>query len=697
MSGAIAMRFDSDGLLHPISAYRPELNFGACGAPIPAKRLAAGQKPVGWMGGWSYAIPSTAKHKDAAWELLRWLCSPRANELIVRSAASQARGRGEGFFPALHPNRRIMRWIQAEYVDGNPAISEDMRRAYKAFVELLPTSRHRPVTPVGQRLWSEQIRATDAALNHAKTPYEALNYGKRRTQAALDGLLNPPTGPPVPWRRLIAIYVACVVVLFAAMIGFWEWRRRRYALRRRRWLEGYICASPWLIGFVVFGAGPILFSLVISFCHYDVLNEAVFVGWDNYTGLVGSHYDDVVGERVSNDPLFWRSLANTGFMIIGVPLGILAGMALAMLLNAKVRALGVFRTLYYLPAIVPAVAGFILWIWIFDPTRGLLNQVLRGFGMSSPPNWLQDPAWAKPALILMGLWGVGGGMIIWLAGLKEIPESLYEAARVDGAGPLQRFRHITLPLLTPYIFFHFIMGMIGVFQVFGSAYIMTGGGAGRRDAVLRAQALQRGVQVPEYGRGQRYGVGAVPCGPGGHARPTLARQEVGPLRTMNAMRSLMSARAVVLYGVLVAGAAVFAFPFLWMVGTSFKVNREMAAGRLRIAPELPSPRRTSPYVDVEEFAAPVRPDGVAESVWREVLPRLIEQAGRRVDRWPPQTAPGEPPVDVSFLDAGELRDEMIEGALDTILERISDRARRGRRRGREGQKICSRAGRRIAG
>jgi len=186
--------------------------------------------------------------------------------------------------------------------------------------------------------------------------------------------------------------------------------------------------------------------------------------------------DDVLQAQVWNDPIFWKSLANTGFMIIGVPLGIIGGLALALLLNANVRGMRLYRTIYYLPAIVPAVATFILWLWVFDPGRGLMNMALRAAGITNLPAWLQNPVWAKPSLILMGLWGLGSGMIIWLAGLKDIPESMYESASIDGANRWQRFCHITIPLLTPYIFFHLIMGMIGVFQIFEAAYIMTEGG-----------------------------------------------------------------------------------------------------------------------------------------------------------------------------------------------------------------------------
>jgi multiple sugar transport system permease protein len=476
ISGAIAMRFDLGGLIDAVSIFKPDLAFGAAGAPIPRERLEAGHTSVGWMGGWAYAIPSTAKYKEAAWDLMRWFCSVEANQLMYRFQASQAKARGWGFFPPHHPDYRVMEWLEQEFIAGNPAITDYMRDAFHVFVDLLPTSRYRPVTPVGQRLWSEHIRATDAAISHTKNPYDALNYGKRRVQVDLDRIQTPPSGPLVPWKKIIVIYSIAIVAVFVGLVLYQERKRIKAGGVYREWIPGYVCASPWIVGFVTLGCGPIIFSMIISFSHYDVLNPARFIGFTNYVNLMGFHGDPVVNESVPNDPLFWRSLANTAFMIIGVPLGIVAGLALAMLLNAKVKGLQIFRTIYYLPAIVPAVASFVLWIWIFDPVRGFLNQILRILGVSDPPHWLQDPVWAKPALIIMGLWGVGAGMIIWLAGLKEIPESLYEAARIDGASRVQQFRHVTLPLLTPYIFFNFIMGMIGVFQVFEAAYIMTSGG-----------------------------------------------------------------------------------------------------------------------------------------------------------------------------------------------------------------------------
>jgi multiple sugar transport system permease protein len=207
-----------------------------------------------------------------------------------------------------------------------------------------------------------------------------------------------------------------------------------------------------------------------------VLNPARFVGLHNYVSLLGFHTDAITGQTVANDPKFWRAIVNTAFMLIALPLSIGLGLLLAMLLNNQFRGVAAFRTMFYLPSILPAVASFLLWMWIFDPARGLLNRSLIAVGVSDPPVWLSDAAWSKPALIIMGLWGIGGGMLIWLAGLKAIPVSLYEAAEIDGAGVLSRFRNVTLPMLSPYIFFNTVMGVIGTLQVFEAAYVMTDGG-----------------------------------------------------------------------------------------------------------------------------------------------------------------------------------------------------------------------------
>ncbi|MBI4552384.1 MAG: sugar ABC transporter permease [Candidatus Latescibacteria bacterium] len=239
---------------------------------------------------------------------------------------------------------------------------------------------------------------------------------------------------------------------------------RATPLRQAERRAGLLFCLPWLLGFLLFTAGPILTSIGLSFAWYDVLNRPAFVGLENYTRLL------------TGDPLFWKSLANTLYItVVGVPLGVLTGLSLAMLLNLNVRGLTWYRTIYYLPSIVPVVASSILWTWILNPQFGLLNAALQGMGINGP-SWLASETWAKPGIILMGLWGSGSTMLIYLAGLKGIPRHLYESAEVDGANRWRRFIHITIPMLTPTLFFTTTMGIIGSFQVFTQAYVMTGGG-----------------------------------------------------------------------------------------------------------------------------------------------------------------------------------------------------------------------------
>lgn len=239
-------------------------------------------------------------------------------------------------------------------------------------------------------------------------------------------------------------------------------KKKRLVDRQEFW--GFLFICPWLIGFLIFTAGPMLSSLLLSFYKYD-LADAKYVGIENYRRLI----DD--------DPLFWKALQNTAiYTLFTVPLGVCGSLAISLLLNQHVRGVRLFRTLFYLPSMVPAVASALVWQWVFNADNGVLNQCLAWFGF---PNvaWLQDQKFTLWAFILMSLWGVGGQrMIIFLAGLQGIPESYYEAARLDGAGTLKQFRHITLPSLSPVMLFNLVLGLVGAFQVFTSAYVMTGGG-----------------------------------------------------------------------------------------------------------------------------------------------------------------------------------------------------------------------------
>lgn len=237
---------------------------------------------------------------------------------------------------------------------------------------------------------------------------------------------------------------------------------RRNAMTFRQSLGGYLFISPWLIGFLIFTAGPMVASLIISMSSWSLLSPPTWVGLENY------------GTIMTEDPLFLTSLWNTAFyVVLSVPLAIAAGLMLAMLLHNRLPGMGFFRTVVFLPSIMNIVAASVLWLWIFNPEFGLFNTLLGWLGIQGPI-WLQSETWAKPSLVIMSLWGVGGTTIIFLAALQGIPPELHEAAALDGAGPAQRFFHITIPMISPAIFFSSIMGVIGSFQVFAQVFVMTG-------------------------------------------------------------------------------------------------------------------------------------------------------------------------------------------------------------------------------
>lgn len=232
---------------------------------------------------------------------------------------------------------------------------------------------------------------------------------------------------------------------------------------RREEVKFYLFASPWIIGLLLFFIGPAIASLGLSFTEYDILSAPKWIGLDNYNKLL-------------DDELFWKSLANTFYMImIALPLGLAVQIMLAVFVNADLKGMSFFRTVYYIPFLVPAVASGILWGMLFNTDFGLLNYILSWFGIPSQ-SWLGNPSLAKPSIVLMGLWTTGSGMLIYLAGLKGIPGSLYESARIDGASRTRQFFHITLPLMSPTIFFNLVMGIISTFQMFTESYVLTRGG-----------------------------------------------------------------------------------------------------------------------------------------------------------------------------------------------------------------------------
>ncbi len=246
---------------------------------------------------------------------------------------------------------------------------------------------------------------------------------------------------------------------------------------RTRLATGLTFISPWIVGFLVFTLYPVGASLVYSFCDYDVLSRPIWVGLLNYRDM-------------GSDQVFWQSLGNTlVFSLISLPLGLSVALALALLLNNPVRGRGFFRAVYYLPSLVPAVAGAVVWLWILNGNHGLLDLALLRLGVAHPPLWLSDPHWTKPALALMAIWGCGNTVVIYLAALQGVPRTLLEAAMIDGASAWRRLWHVTLPAISPVIYFNLIIGVIGALQTFATAFVMFNNGGPDRSALFYAVYL----------------------------------------------------------------------------------------------------------------------------------------------------------------------------------------------------------------
>jgi len=244
-----------------------------------------------------------------------------------------------------------------------------------------------------------------------------------------------------------------------------EWRELS-SVRRREAIAGYLFISPWLIGFIVFFVGPIIASFILSFTQWNIVGTPQWVGLENYQTIF------------TNDPRFIKAIQVTlTYSVFYLPLEVTCGIGLAVLMNRKLKGIGLFRTLFYMPSVVPQVAAALVWLWMLNVRYGVVNTLLGSVGVKGP-NWLGSPAYILPSLILIALWGVGGTAVIYLAGLQNIPEVFYEAATVDGANSIQKFFRITLPLLSPTIFFQVVLGLIGVFQTFTPAYVAAGGSGG---------------------------------------------------------------------------------------------------------------------------------------------------------------------------------------------------------------------------
>ncbi|HLO97415.1 MAG TPA: sugar ABC transporter permease, partial [Fimbriimonas sp.] len=286
--------------------------------------------------------------------------------------------------------------------------------------------------------------------------------------------------PDFNW--VVAALIAAGVIAGLVFYVYWPERRRRATqMERGETISSYKFLSPWIAGMLVFTLGPMILALLMSFSDWDMIRTAKWRGVDNFT------------EAFTADPSFWKSLSLTAiYTFFSVGMSICGALGLALLLNQKIKGVALFRTLYYIPSITSGVAAALIWMRVFNPEKGLLNYILYGpkgdWGLGTAlstsimgeatkrVDWLQTEKTALIALIIMSAWGIGGGTVIFLAGLQGIPQHYYEAATLDGAGNMAKFRTVTLPLLSPTIFFSSITGIIGAFQAFTQAFVMTQGG-----------------------------------------------------------------------------------------------------------------------------------------------------------------------------------------------------------------------------
>ncbi|HEY0866480.1 MAG TPA: extracellular solute-binding protein [Fimbriimonas sp.] len=436
-------------------------------ALFPAAAKGVGGKPHrGYAtGGSGYSIFSSTKHPKEAWELVKYMSGPPGMIAMAKAGIAQPAIRKLALTPDIWlpgPNTPLEQRYPANRIATDQAVP---------YVEFGPTADYWPEVAGlidGRR---------DSIYNGIMTPAEGLKIGTKEAQLRLDQLLREEKLPPFPWPAGIALGLAIIGGILLAI--YWPERKIKYSYREKKEsLTAYKFLAPWLIGLAVFTVGPMVLSLLMSVMNWDMIQPAQWRGGKNFH------------EAFVEDPRFWISLRVTAaYTLIATPLGIFFALLLALLLNQKVRGVPLFRAVYYLPTITSAVAMTLIARKLFAPEGGLVNSLLYSPVMkpignaissyagtpSEPVNWFGNEHTAMATIILLSLLGVGGAMIILLAGLQGIPHYYYEAATVDGANPFQRMKAITLPLLTPALFFCLVTGFIGAFQVFTQIFIVTNG------------------------------------------------------------------------------------------------------------------------------------------------------------------------------------------------------------------------------
>ncbi len=468
--GKVAMKIDGDWIDASFARYAPDLDFGVAPPPIPDDRYnqtgafaAEKNKWVTWFGGYSFAIPKGARHPEEAWEFVKYCSSTEGRMVEMREQQEWERRRGRVFIPRQLGSKDANEAAFKEFLPASKNYADSMRM----HVEMAKYGKGRPPTFAAQTLWNEHVKAMESALYKKASVKAALLTGQAAVQRDLDAFLNKSQYPIIDLGIPVKIGIGLTVLgLMGAVV--WFMRRKMGTLERTEAKWAYLFISPWAIGFLIFTLGPMVASFFFSFTQWDVLNEARWVGTSNYVTLATTDKEAML-----------KALGNAAYLAgVGVPLSLATGLLIALLLNNAARGMRFYRTFFYMPSIVPGIASAVLWSWVLTPdaNKGLINsfwlQTLTPWLNIPPPGWLQSADWAKPALVVMGVWGAGSGMVLWLAGLKGVPTSLYEASSIDGASAWMQFWKVTFPQLSSIIFFNLVMGFIGAMQEFDRMYVM---------------------------------------------------------------------------------------------------------------------------------------------------------------------------------------------------------------------------------
>ncbi len=473
ITGKIAMVVWDVGAVDIIKRYGRHLDWAT--APCP---YADDGVPATWSGGFSLVLPRGTRNVEGAWAFCKHILSD-ASQRHMAGYSDKLPARRESADESLYEKYLRMRQ-QKEAAENagegpeqkaaraarNRAERARMRAFWRLAIDQMKYSRYRPVTPAGSIIVTELQVAVDHVVHGKLTPQKALDQANCEVQKLLDRFheKQEALGPPVNWT-VLASCLGGALLLLLAVRGWFSYRRiKALSIHRRQALAGYMFAAPAILGLALFTLGPIVMSAVYSLTRYEILTPATWAGLRNYR------------ELFTEDRYFLKAMWNTFyFAAVSVPVNVTLALGLALLLNRRIRGRALYRTCFYLPTVMPMVAGSLLWMWLFNGEYGLVNVVLDYLHLPAVP-WLTNEYCSKPALIVMGMWGVGGGMIIFLAALQGVPRTLYEAADIDGAGSWRKFWNVTLPMISPAMFFMVVMGLIGALQVFTQAYLVTQGG-----------------------------------------------------------------------------------------------------------------------------------------------------------------------------------------------------------------------------